>query len=1045
MAKNSPVHPLHESDASESKADSLATVGGDKSANESQYLSDSAPDKLQQACIAMLSSRVFSDLLSNDKVDQESIDAANRVATILNAQGEKIIPVDQTSGLLADRIAFTSRGKRLHQRCSDLTQRLALVTKAMLMNRCLTAQYNLRSRELHPYGLVIREPKIYVLATETPVEQADTPENTAPVIKQYLLNRFTSLTMSDTHSSVPEDFSVKHYIDAGHMDVNIPKLVTELGQQFELVLRVNEQNNDALIRDLQDFSLDNQQRAFINTDAQNNCLLTVPNQAPTYALSEWILGRTDRVEVIAPAALRHYLLDRLQATSRMYASDPEQISVSEDNVALEAEHDKDESENPSNRQSIRRSNFASCSSKNTLVARYVLRILTEVRINHQLLDNGNIWAIDPLFDGAVRAFINQEDVAGFKDWVDEQAKLSEPEEADPLDPFSVNIHESGDLLQLSYIEKELLCLAALIHQNPELVAALRLMGDNPTEHDAIEIISTVIKQPAAEVADALRDVSILRKAGLIGRCPVSIISIQDLLNMPAPIANNLFTYHEKTLGILSGIVISSPEPELDTSDFEHLATQATMAISYLNGAINQNSTGCNILLWGPPGTGKTQLARHLIKQLATISSWEVMSVASDGSALNELARISSYRLIQSVLGGSKESAIILDEAENILETSHSVSEAISKASLNDLLENNPVPSIWISNSVEEVDPAYLRRFDVVIEIPVPEISAKKRVAQRILNDIPFNGELLDAFLKRREVGPAFLQKVRRVAQLTGADTEQTVGTLATNLLHSEIAVSGGTPAVLPKSDDDRKALSSLPYDFSLINASEDLGALAATLVPGVNVKFCLYGPPGTGKTAWAKQLAEQMGKPSHVVQASDIQDKYVGESEKRIASAFSEAESKKAILIFDEVDTFLSDRSTQNNSYAVGITNQFLTSLENYNGLVVCSTNLMDNLDSAALRRFDFKVKFNYLTAAQANQMLVSTARLLGMELDVSDIVAGSFGLKADTYAPGDFAVVLKRSQIRTEEVTLAQLYADVTAEAEMRGTKENKAPMGFI
>ncbi len=1046
MANNQSRKTISDKSPTDGESGGLTVIVGGKPANDTSYLADKDSEKLEQACLALLSSRVFSELLPNEQVGKETMLAARRVTDALIAPGEEAIQLENPASLLAERITFASRGKRLHQRGPDLTHRLSLVTQAMVTGQCLTVQYNLRTRELHPYGVVVREPKIYLLAVETGDFHTDSHDDSRPLIKQYLFNRFDSMAISSIPNNVPGDFSVSDYLDMGYMDVIIPELENALSRQFELVLGVREHNNDALIRDLQDFALGNQQQAFIKTNNDGNYMLTVPNQAPTYALIEWLLGRTDRVEVLQPAPLRHYLLDRLQATTRLYTevAETQQASETVTSQALSAEREETESNLHENKPSVRVSRYAGSNKANTLVARLVVRILCEVNIDKQLLNSHDTWCIDPLFDGEIREFVNSEDIDGFRAWVKQQSDFLEAEEPDYEDTLLVNVHDAAALLSLNETETDLLCLAALLDNSAPLRHAMNLVNDSPTEQDAYQMISIVTTEPIEDIVIALQDSSTLRKSGLIGRCPISIISMQDMLKMPGAIVSNLFVNHERPLGVLSGLTQPSPEPQISQGDLEHLADQLTLAENYLKGASKQKAKACNILLWGRPGTGKTQLARYMGSKLS-LNSYEVLSIARNGKALREQERMSSYMLIQAVLERTQESLVIFDEVENILDPCYSVKEEISKASLNALLESNPVPSIWISNSVEDVDPAYLRRFDMVIEVPVPEFDAKKRVAQRILNDVPLNGELLDAFLERGEVGPAFLKKIRRVAELSGATSEQEVGTLATRLLHNEIAIKGGVPVVLPGEDSNSEKIPTLPYDFSLINASEDLGALANTINAGMNVKFCLYGAPGTGKTAWARKLADQLKRPAHVIQASDIKDKYIGESEKKIARAFHRAEKEDAVLIFDEVDTFLRNREEQGSGHMVSLTNQFLTSLENHNGLLVCSTNLMDNMDTASLRRFDFKVKFHYLTAAQANQLLVTTATILGLEVTVSDVITHHCGLQGDTYAPGDYAVVLKRATIRSSDITLEQLCADIKAEAQIRNAKHSGRPIGFL
>ena len=72
--------------------------------------------------------------------------------------------------------------------------------------------------------------------------------------------------------------------------------------------------------------------------------------------------------------------------------------------------------------------------------------------------------------------------------------------------------------------------------------------------------------------------------------------------------------------------------------------------------------------------------------------------------------------------------------------------------------------------------------------------------------------------------------------------------------------------------------------------------------------LCFYGPPGSGKTALAEHLAQALGRPLLVRQASDLLSKYLGETEQNMAAMFREAESEGALLLLDEADSFLQDR-----------------------------------------------------------------------------------------------------------------------------------------
>ena len=130
--------------------------------------------------------------------------------------------------------------------------------------------------------------------------------------------------------------------------------------------------------------------------------------------------------------------------------------------------------------------------------------------------------------------------------------------------------------------------------------------------------------------------------------------------------------------------------------------------------------------------------------------------------------------------------------------------------------------------------------------------------------------------------------------------------------------------------------------------------------------LCFYGAPGTGKTALAEHIAQALERPLLIKQASDLMSKYVGETEQHMAAMFREAEAEKAVLLLDEADSFLQDRRGAQRTYEVTEVNEMLQGMERFAGIFICTTNLLDSLDQAALRRFTFKIKFMPLTARAA-------------------------------------------------------------------------------
>ena len=230
------------------------------------------------------------------------------------------------------------------------------------------------------------------------------------------------------------------------------------------------------------------------------------------------------------------------------------------------------------------------------------------------------------------------------------------------------------------------------------------------------------------------------------------------------------------------------------------------------------------------------------------------------------------------------------------------------------------------------------------------------------------------------------------------------------------------------------------YDPQFIEADSDLSLVAQGLTASKSGRLCLFGPPGTGKTAYGRWLAEQMGVPLIVKRASDLMSKWVGENEKNIARAFRQAEQEGALLMIDEVDSFLQDRRGARSSWEVTQVNEMLTQMESFSGVFIASTNLMDGLDPAALRRFDLKVNFGYLRPAQSAALLGRYCSALSLLTPEPQDFLRLHALQNLT--PGDFSAVARQSRFKVTN-TAAQWVAAL--EAECRLKEGASSAIGFV
>lgn len=125
--------------------------------------------------------------------------------------------------------------------------------------------------------------------------------------------------------------------------------------------------------------------------------------------------------------------------------------------------------------------------------------------------------------------------------------------------------------------------------------------------------------------------------------------------------------------------------------------------------------------------------------------------------------------------------------------------------------------------------------------------------------------------------------------------------------------------------------------------------------PHPSSALSFYGPSGTGKSMAAEAIANKLGKKILKVSYADVESKYHGEGPKMVKAIFLAAERNDAVLFFDEADSLLSKRLTsvtQGSEQAINsMRSQLLISLENFKGVVIFATNLVENYDSAFLTR----------------------------------------------------------------------------------------------
>ena len=445
---------------------------------------------------------------------------------------------------------------------------------------------------------------------------------------------------------------------------------------------------------------------------------------------------------------------------------------------------------------------------------------------------------------------------------------------------------------------------------------------------------------------------------------------------------------------------AQPSTDLQWSDFEHIAEERDHVASLVKGALREKAKGVNILIYGEPGTGKTEFCRMLAKHLC-IELFCIGEADEDGNEPTRSERLQDLKLAQRMFPENQNTVLLFDEMEDLLclPVGFAVlglrprSSGGSKVFMHRMLEENAVPTLWTTNSAENTNLAMLRRMMYALEMRQPSRPVRARIWKRQLEQqgIEATKGLPESLAREFDATPGVAAGATAAASLVDGDGVD--------------AVRRGV-ASLSRLLWGKRPPQSAPHDFDarLIQSNVDATKLAERLVTRKDqrVSLCLSGPPGTGKSAYVRHIAEQMGLELEQKRASDLMSMWVGQTEKNIARAFARAQDDGHFLVFDEADSLLADRRFAQRSWEVSQVNEMLTWMESHPLPFACTTNFVEHLDAATLRRFDFKIELDYLSFDQA---------VLAFDL--------FFGLPAPdrlrdlaALTPGDFVVVRRRGDV---------------------------------
>jgi SpoVK/Ycf46/Vps4 family AAA+-type ATPase len=615
-----------------------------------------------------------------------------------------------------------------------------------------------------------------------------------------------------------------------------------------------------------------------------------------------------------------------------------------------------------------------------------------------------------------------------------------------------NIEMLVKVLGLNSAERALILCAALAKVSRDLRPIL-VDCKSASAAEAHAMLGDVMKVSPNDVGIAMKPGGRLESLALID-APIAehnITDLGDLMRLTDRLLPILQEEYANDGEMMAAFTKPAKASELTLADYPHVEDDARYLAAMLKAACTQSEKGVNVLVYGAPGTGKTEFAK-VVAAMSGAELYEVECFDREGQSLSGKERYRSLQVSQSFLKGRTNTVLLFDEVEDVFPTNPSemlnmfLSDERSRGSVNgkawvnQTLESNPIPTIWISNSINQIDPAYRRRFQFHLELKNPPQNVRANITRKHLSGLEVSDEFVEKLAARRTLTPAQIHAAARFAQLAKSEVADSVEDLVLKQLDRSDAALGF------KEEDRESKFRPLvtTYDLTLLNieSRHPVEKMVEAIKKKNKASLCFYGMPGTGKTALGEHIAKSIERPLIIKKASDLVSKYVGETEQNMAAMFKEATTEKAVLLLDEADSFLRARSMAQRSYEVTEVNEMLQQMERFDGVFICTTNLIDQVDEAALRRFTFKIQFKPLTREQRERMFATEA-LEGDATKLTEKIRNGL-LKMEMLTPGDFAAVKRQIVLFDEMLPPEEFLAQLEQEHKVKPDIKWARSIGF-
>lgn len=582
-----------------------------------------------------------------------------------------------------------------------------------------------------------------------------------------------------------------------------------------------------------------------------------------------------------------------------------------------------------------------------------------------------------------------------------------------------------ELLDLSDVEAKLFKLGVFQELYPAFSVFLELLMEVPeTARQVWSILLSDKKEPLSSV-DTIAAIQKIKDGTLQHLGVIDFRSITKAPSVSEKVFMLILDIRTDLLSVLVSPLTDSSDnannsaPRVDPEELK-LAQQLVSL-----GSDNKKPT--SLMIWGAKAIDKISVAYKVINGRF---GWVLNNTKKDG--LLPMHVVLAQRLIQSV---DASAILVIPEAAEVLgkntidvqffglNLKEEVDEQLSKSE-KEMILNSPIDTVWIAHSVKRINQAAAASFMYHLEVKAGSRIERMNRIDNILSTLNLSDDTKRELSKFNSLTEKQLRNALDGSKVLPSELQE-------SFILSAISASARALDLRAK-DPIRKPVTKYSLEYIHTAGRMSPERLIKSLRHTNSGSMCFFGLPGTGKTQFAEYIATELEKPIIMKRGSDLLDKYVGETEKRIAAMFDEAEDESAILFLDEADSFLRNRSMSRESWEVTRVNELLQKMERFSGIFICATNLFAHLDTAALRRFTFKMEFLPLTEHQRVKMFVGETNMDATNIDLLEKITEELVMMRNI-TPGDFATVKRQANLMGETLTVDDWLTRLQLEVDLK------------